>query len=332
MKTISPPFDLNSLRVILALHDTHSVTRAADALGMSQSGFSTALSRLRRQLGDELFVRTRQGMEATERASSIAETARLVLEQVQQNILEQPVFRPEAERVEFRLCMADLAEVVFLPALMAHLHSVAPGIAVSTESMPSEDLRVAMESGRVDLALGYFPDLDLNGFFRQRLYTHSYACMLRRAHPAIRDGLTKEAYGRLQHAVVTSPARTNDLFDRFLERRGIRRQVAVRTPHHLSLPSIVADTDLVATVPFATAQYFADLGVVAMAPLPFKPPIFGVEQHWHRRNHQNPRAVWLRQQTAALFNDATDRWRDLEKKFYGDIRGRPASGARRFDA
>jgi DNA-binding transcriptional LysR family regulator len=321
VKTIEPAFDLNSLRVVVALAKTRSVSRAAEALGMSQSGFSTALARLRRQFGDQLFVRTRHGMEATERAAAIAEAAHEVMEQVQERILQRPVFRPETERIEFRLSMPDLAEVVFLPRLVAHLRKAAPRATISSNSMPPEPLRLAMEAGQVDLALGYFPDLELNGFFRQRLYIHSYACVLRNGHAAARN-LTAERYAKLHHAVVASPARTNDLFERFLEKRGIHRDVAVRIPHYLSLPSIVAESDLVATVPVATAQYFAELGVATMVGLPFKPPAFAVQQHWHRRTHQDPRMAWLRKQIHLLFNDQTDRWRATEVAFYGDIRGK----------
>lgn len=322
MKTINRSFDLNSLRVLVALFDARNVTRAAEALEMSQSGFSTALAKLRLQLGDPLFVRTRLGMEATQRAADIVDTARRMLEEVQQNVLEQPVFRPEVEKLEFRLSMADLAEIVFLPRLAAHLAKVAPGITVSTESLQPEPLRVALESGGIDLALGYFPDLEINGFFKQRLYSHTYACILRKNHPIRRKKLDLDAYTRLGHAVVMSPARTNGLFERFLERKGVRRQIVVHTPHHLSLPAIVAASDLLASVPLATAQYFTHLGEVAMVPLPFQPPVFPVQQHWHRRTHKNVRTAWLRQQVALLFNDTTDLWLDTERRFYGAIRGR----------
>jgi DNA-binding transcriptional LysR family regulator len=320
VKTIDRSFDLNALRVLVALHDTRNVTQGAASLEMSQSGFSTALARLRTQLGDPLFVRTRHGMEPTDRALIIIETARRILEDVQHNVFEPPVFRAESEQVEFRLSMADVAEVVFLPKLVAHLRKVAPGVTLHTESLQPEPLRAAMEAGRVELAVGYFPDLEIGGFFQQRLFTHTYACMLRRNHPVLARTLTRDTYATLGHAVVISPARTNDLFERFLERHRIRRKVAVRTPHHLSLPSIVAESDLVATVPVATAHYFAGLGAVTMAPLPLKPPVFGVQQHWHRRNHKNAKMVWLRQQMTTLFNDGSDIWLKTERDFYGDIR------------
>jgi DNA-binding transcriptional LysR family regulator len=66
-------FDLNLLRVLLALDRTRHVTRAAELLGMSQSGFSSALARLRRHSGDVLFLRTSAGMTATPRAQRMIE-------------------------------------------------------------------------------------------------------------------------------------------------------------------------------------------------------------------------------------------------------------------
>lgn len=320
METIDLDFDLNALRLIVALDDTRNVTRAAELLEMSQSGFSSALSRLRVRFGNPLFVRTSQGMEATPRAAKMAQAAREILARVKSGILEQEVFDPLSEKAHFSLSMADVAEVVFLPRLLARLREVAPGVTLQSESHRKDELQAEMEAGRVDLAVGYFPELGTHAFFQQRLYSHTYIGVLRRGHPALQRPMTKDAYLGLGHAVVMSPARTNDLFERFLEQKRISRAVIVRTPHHLSLPSIVSETDLIATVPLATGAYFADLGAVELVGLPFKPPVFAVQQHWHRRSHEDSRHRWLRQLIHSLFNDETDRWIAAERRFYGQIR------------
>lgn len=325
MKTIETDFDLNLLRVLATLERTRSVTRAADELDMSQSGFSTALARLRQRFGDALFVRTLGGMEPTPRARRMIETAQKVLHQVQDGILEQPVFDPATARTEFKLTMADVAEIVFMPRLLRHFEKHAPHVRVTCDPMPPETLPAAMESGAVDLALGYFPDLGAQAFFHQRLYTHTYACMVRRGHPLLNGRLTEKAYAAAGHAVVASPARSNVLFEQFLQRRGIERRIVMSTPHHLSLPSIVEATDLLATVPLATGARFAQLGMVELVRLPFKPPSFDVQQNWHRLYHHDPRSQWLRACVAELFNDATDEWVEIEAALYGrEMRQRPA--------
>ncbi|KQO40165.1 hypothetical protein ASF19_00430 [Acidovorax sp. Leaf84] len=322
METIDPDFDLNTLRLIIALEETRNVTRAAELLDMSQSGVSSALARLRKRFGNPLFVRTSNGMEATPRASRMAENAREILSRVKTGILDLEEFDPSTEVADFALSMADVAEVVFLPRLLACLHTEAPKVTIQSASHRKEELLALMETGRVDLAVGYFPEIDTHAFFQQRLYDHTYVAMLRREHPALEAPMTTSVFSNLGHAVVMSPARTNDLFERFLEHRRINRSVVARTPHHLSLPSIVAETDLMAVVPLATGAYFADLGAVELVALPFKPPVFSVNQHWHRRNHHDSRHTWLRQKMLTLFNTATDRWLSLERELYGDLRRR----------
>lgn len=308
-------FNINLLRVLIALDKHRNVTKAAESLDMSQSGFSTALAKLRDQIGDPLFVRTRGGMEATPRAQAMVDVAQSILASVQTHILEQPVFNPLEAKVEYRLAMADVAEIVFLPRLLAHLSQVAPHVRLRSDPWARGELQQAMEDGRVDLALGYFPDLSSDSFFKQRLYTHTYACIVRPEHWVL-NRFTLASFSELGHAVVNTPSRSDELFEHFLARKGVTRKVMLRTPHHLSLPDIIAATDLIATVPLATATRFAASTLVRIVPLPFLPPRFDVQQYWHRRNHQEPRLRWLQQTIASLFNVETDEWKHKEQRLY----------------
>src|SRR3989442_14177590 len=63
--------DLNLLKAFDALFTERAVTRAASRIGLSQPAMSHALSRLRSLFADDLFVRTRTGMEPTARAREI---------------------------------------------------------------------------------------------------------------------------------------------------------------------------------------------------------------------------------------------------------------------
>ena len=319
MKTINTTFDLNLLRVLVALAATSNVTQAAHALDMSQSGFSTALARLRQVLDDPLFVRTPVGMSPTPRAVQMIATAQDVLSRVAHGVLEKPQFDPTTAHTVFRLSMADVAEVVFLPKLLRHLQQHAPRATVTCTSMDTETLKQAMALGEIDLALGYFPDLDSQSSFQQRLYFHTYACMLRRGHPLAAQPVTEQSYCEIGHVVVSLPARTNGLFETFLKKRSIQRRIVLETPHHLSLPAIVESTDLMATVPLATGARFVQLGMVELLRLPFTPPSFAVQQHWHPLVHHDARSQWLRRQVAMLFNVESDEWRGLQTSLYGSV-------------
>jgi len=310
-------FDLNLVRLLVALADAGSVSRAARRLGVTQPGLSTALARARRQLGDELFVRTPQGMQPTARARRAIEAARSVLETVREGILEQPGFDPASWRGQIQLAMQDVSESVFLPSLLGQLQRASPGATVRCVDLAGDELQAALAAGAVDLAIGYFPELDVQPLTRQRLYLHTYACIVRRGHPVLATGLDLAAYRELGHVVVTTMAATVGAFRHSLAARRIERKVAVELPHVLSIPAVVADTDLVATVPLAVAESFARDGRVVVLPVPFAPTRFEVRQYWHRAFHRDPRITWLRRQVAALFNDQSDRWRALEESLYG---------------
>jgi DNA-binding transcriptional LysR family regulator len=318
-------FDLNLMRLLVALAQARNVTRAARLVGMSQSGFSTALAKARRQLGDELFVHTPEGMAPTARAQRIVEVARAVLETVRHGVLEQPQFDPGTWTGEFRLVMQEVAEVEFLPQLLARLQQAIPEVNVNCADIEARDLQVALAAGEVDLALGYYPDLDVQSIARQRLYQHTYACIVRHAHPVLANGLGLREYQELGHVVVTTAAANIGILGHHLERLRVRRRIVVRTRHLLSLPALVAGTDLVATVPLALAERFARHEAIVVLPTPFAPPYILAQQYWHRIFHRDPRILWLRRQVGALFNDHSDRWRQLETRLYGkDARGRSA--------
>lgn len=297
-------FDLNLLSVVVALDESRSVTRAAQSLGMSQPGLSSALARLRRQFGDPMFVRTTDGMRPTPRGLAIAEEARKVLLRVNENVLNAPRFVPAETTTEFRLAMPDVAEMTFVPPLIQAFAELAPHATIQTSSYEPQRLESAMETGLVDVALGYFPDLKSSSFFKQRLRMNGFSCMLRAGHPAAKK-LTKTLFSELEHVVVDNPIRSQELVDNFLDRRSIYRKVRMRTTHYLTLPPIVAATDLVATVPTAAGRLFADLGQIVLVEPPYDIPQFPIQQHWHKRYDTDPRNRWLREQLSKLFGAAS---------------------------
>lgn len=293
-------FDLNLLSVVAALDETRSVTRAAERLGMSQPGLSTALARLRRYFDDPMFVRTSTGMRPTTRGLAVAQEAREVLKRIRENVFDTPCFSPSETSTQFHLVMPDVAEMIFAPRLIHAFRLLAPNVSIRTSSYEPQRLEAAMETGQVDIAFGYFPNLLSNSFFKQRLMMHGFSCMLRSGHPAAKH-LTKTLFSELEHVVVDNPIRSQELADNFLDRRNIFRKVKMRTTHYLTLPMLVASTDLIATVPTAVGLVFANLGQVELVPTPYDIPKFPIQQHWHKRYDHDPRNRWLREQLYLLF-------------------------------
>jgi len=308
---------LNLLRVLAALDQTRHVGKASVHLKMTQSGFSSALSRLRVQFDDELFVRTGKGMKPTPQGVELANTARAVLQDVELKMLRPASFCPGDTDAGFRVAASDVGEVVFAPPLIRHFAKNAPQASLHIISPTIVPLGETLVSGGVDVAIGFFPDLERERFFRQALYSHTYACIVRKGHPVLKTGLTRAAYQSHGHAVVSTPARSNSLLEKSLERQRVHRRVVLSSPHHLSLASTVAASDLIATVPLGTATDMARSGYVVLTALPFRPPVFTIYQYWHRRTHKDPAFQWLRAQIKELFNPETDPYLHSSQALYG---------------
>ena len=303
-------FDLNLLAIAVALDDERSVSAAARKLGMSQPAVSAALGRLRATFADPLFIRIGNQMAPTPRADEIVVHARDVLARVDDRVLYGRAFEPNSGELEITIALSDVGEMVFLPRILLRVKALSPRALVRSVSPPPAELERRLESGDVDLAIGYFPDLSKSNFVQQRLFDHHFLCILRAEHPIRGDRLTLEQFLELEHAVVRAPGRSQEIFERYLEKRRIKRKVALLTPHFMSLPMIVARSDLTATVPHAVALYWtrAATNIRAMRP-PFEVPKIVIRQHWHRKFQNDARNKWLRSMMRELFSSQSDEWR-----------------------
>jgi DNA-binding transcriptional LysR family regulator len=265
---------------------------------------------MRAILNDPLFIRARGGVTPTPRAHALVQATRPLVDRLQEDLLTEEPFDPTLSTRTISIALSDVGEMVFLPKLLERFRKRAPRCAIRSVSMPPAQLVHGLERGEIDLAIGYFPDLKKHNFLERRLFTHHFACLMRAGHPRRGKRLSLEDFLAMEHAVVHAEGRSQEIFERFLDRKRIRRKVVLHTPHFLSIPIIIARSDLVATVPHALAIYFTRMSRdLAIAMPPFDIAGFDVKQHWHRRFHNDPRNRWLREQVAQLFNDETDEWR-----------------------
>lgn len=303
--------DLNLLPIAVALYEERGVSRTATRLGMSQPAVSAALAKLRKAFGDPLFIRCGRGMEPTPRAHALITPAREVLSRVDRDVLSALTFDAATARTTFTLALSDVGEMVFLPRILERLQRLAPASAVRSVSPPPSELRAGLESGAIDLAVGYFPDLDSSNFFQQRLFTHHFCCLLRADHPAARKRLSLKQFLALKHVAVRAAGRSQELFHRFLARKKIHPQVVLTTPHFMSLPAIIRRSDLIATVPHAIGMSLSESWTNIKVVLPpfLDAPHIELKQHWHRKMHHDPRNQWLRGLISQRFNQESDEWK-----------------------
>jgi DNA-binding transcriptional LysR family regulator len=288
--------DLNLLQAFHAVHATGSVTRAAAQLGVSQPTVSHALRRLRLALHDPLFVRSQRGMTATPKGQRLAAAVEHALATLDAALREENVYDPVRSQRTFRLHMSDIGETIFMPRLMARVAHVAPGVRLEAFQLDDVDILPAMESGRIDLALGYFPAL--TGAERSFLLHEQYVVVMRADHPLAHQRPTRAALGRLAYVLVRSHPATA----RAIDALGVRDRVRLTLPHFMVLPRILAETQLAVIMPQRLSDAFRRLGRYAVWRTRGLPR-FDVSVHWYRRYTQDAGNRWLRETIVALFGE-----------------------------
>jgi DNA-binding transcriptional LysR family regulator len=163
-------------------------------------------------------------------------------------------------------------------------------------------MREALESGEMDLAVGFIPDLNA-GYYQQRLFNRSYVCVTRPDHPTIKDRLSLKQYLAASHAIVSAPGTGHDVVERVLAEKGLKRRVALHVTHFLAIPLIVANTDLIVTIPAMLAESYLPAGNIKLLAPPVKLPVYSIKQYWHERFHEDAANRWLRGLFYDLFGD-----------------------------
>jgi DNA-binding transcriptional LysR family regulator len=292
-------FDLNLLLVLEAIAREESVTGAARRLGLGQSATSAALARLRATFGDELFVRTPEGMRPTPRASDLLPAVSAILAEARRALETGAAFAPRDTSRRFVLASSDYTTAVLLPRLAAFLAAEAPGAELRVIGYDKDDVPSLLARGEIDAALGVFPSPP-DGCVATPLFGDRFTGLARADHPALRTGrVDLDAFCAWPHALVTTRRDAVGALDAALAEAGRRRRIAITVPQMLALPAVLASSDLLAAVPSRLPDLIAAPGLRSFA-LPVEPPGWTVTMLWPAIMRGDKGAAWFRRSIRSL--------------------------------
>lgn len=125
--------------------------------------------------------------------------------------------------------------------------------------------------------------------------------LARKNHPRVGAAITLPQFLSEAHVVVNREARSYEIVERFLKKKGYQRRITLVTPHCLSVPFIIADSDLITILPISLIEAFARFSDLKTVALPFSAPVYTVHQYWHERFSNDVENLWLRRKIAEMF-------------------------------
>ena len=297
-------YDLNLLPIFVALMEERSVTRAAERMGMTQPALSNALSRLRLMLQDQLFVRERYGIQPTPIALELSPLIAEALAQLDDAVLGQQAFDPaQAERL-FTIAPNGYVEFVLVPAIVARLEKVAPGIKLRLTPYGNDLVETGVVSGTTALVLGRIVDPPDN-LVVQHLMDEGLACAVRADHPDVGDAMTREQFEAMKHVNIVPPGRMRAGLFQALAQQQLKRDVAISVTNFFAVAEMVAVTDYCATLPSLICRRLMHDPRLKILPAPVDLGSFPVEMAWHVRYRHDPAHRWLRALIGAVITDLT---------------------------
>lgn len=173
--------NLRQLGYFVRVAEMHNMTRAAETLHVAQPALSQQIALLEEEFEVRLFDREPKGVRITAEGELLLRHAQTILRQVDatRSILTHTASDAVAGSVSIAMA-SSTARILALPLLSAVKRQY-PAIVVEIVDIPSADLTLMVQQGRVDFSLS--PDQEeLNDLFTQPLLVEEILLL---THPSV---------------------------------------------------------------------------------------------------------------------------------------------------
>jgi DNA-binding transcriptional LysR family regulator len=143
---------LEQLRIFIEVAERGHVTRAAEALGMSQSAASAAVAALESSYQTKLFDRVGRGIQLTEVGRTFLREARAVLDRASmaRSVLQDLAGGPAGP---VSIAASQTIATYWLPRRLADFHSANPAVQLNVVIRNTHDVETAVVEGEANVGL-----------------------------------------------------------------------------------------------------------------------------------------------------------------------------------
>ncbi len=284
-------FDLNLLRVLVAVADAGSVTRAASALYLTQPAVSAALRRLASFVGVPLFARQGRGLVLTSRGRDLVVASRAHLGPLLAAVTHEPTFDPRTSTATVRIGLSDSTEGWLLPPLLTLLRAKASSLSLVVLPVQFRSVEDALLSGKVDLAVTVADEL-APSILRKPLLSGGFACLYDPRVTKLPKTMRERDYFAHEHVVVSY---AGDVRGVMADALGKGRKVRISVSSFANVADVVEGTPLLATVPILIAAHMLKTHPkLRLRPLPLPLPGVPTELLWSKVKDQDGPSCFVR--------------------------------------
>lgn len=283
--------DLNLIVIFDAIMKEQSVTAAAEQLAMTQPSVSNALSRMRHQWKDPLFVKDGRGVKPTPYAQQLWQQINDPIAAIQQAITPAD-FVPENARRQFRIALTDgMSGILWLP-LRQFIERYAPGIDIYAVPYKADGEELLLNA-KVDLVVDYYPGSSKQ-IYSELVFDNHFACIMRPDHELASQNLTLNRFIQQDHLLVSLSGDPRGIVDAQLEKQNKQRRIAMTVNSFSGALEILRESNLIAVMPLSIAMKSIERGDLIARGLPLEVAPVPISIAWHTRQQRDPGLAWMR--------------------------------------
>ncbi|MDY6976581.1 MAG: LysR family transcriptional regulator [Pseudomonadota bacterium] len=292
--------DFNLFVVLRAVYEHGSITKAANALHITQPAVSHALGRLREKFDDPLFVRNGRQVIPTPFCQGIIASVVTSIETLENTLKGKVDFDIGDKPRSVNLGLRDILESIFFPTLIPELVQNTPNITVNSRQVTWPELAPALAAKELDIVIDALVPTSRD--IRSQFICEETFVVVCAPTNSYLDTPSIENYSAAQHALVTLKDSKLDTVDLALAQHNLHRNIALQCEHYFAAVNVVSQCDLLLTMPARFSKQFSNKFDIETLPLPFEVPPLPVHMYWHKNADEDLVNIWMREKLLEVTN------------------------------
>lgn len=292
------------LQLIAEVERTGSLTRAADALSLTQPALSKSLKEIEDILGFEIYHRSARGLQKTPQGVVLAQGVEVLLKQLQHIHEEAGAANSDASNAGIlRLGSSAFIAVGLLPPIIAGITRRIPRISVRITEDNVPRLFEKLISGDLDaLICIYSSEImtsdNAKGLQFEKLYEEPYVVIAPAGHPLTkRSGITWESLSEEPWILTRKPSFARVLVEDRFGQHGIMMPTPIcETDGPVTAARLVANGVGISSVPESTAREHLENKSIVMLRVQTPHPAATLGLVYRKTNASHPRIDLLRKE------------------------------------
>lgn len=279
--------DISDLQLLYILLTERNITYAAEKMNLSQPAATIRLGKMRKRFNDELLMRQGNTMILTEKATTIIQPLKRLLEQINA-LFPHPHFDPKAEPCIINIHMNEYCEYLMSKAIINSIHSFHPKHEVHLHTFPPlHHLEGIHNFTNAEIVIGALNDSDIPEFESETSH-YDPICLVYNEYPIDKSKeLTLSEYYDLPHILTNIIENDNP----FLQALGLPdpRNVKMRVLSIKVAISLLEDKFVMTSL-----KSLAENFQLKTHSLPINAPPTACKMHYPERLKFDAKNKWLR--------------------------------------